>query len=297
MPSLPVLRSFAAVCGVVVLAGCASTIDAGEASVTTNSSGQAGRVAAAPLTMPTFPASAPSVAPNVPAPVPSAPSTVVSRASASNSIAGFGRAKAYPRPLVFSLPPAPAGKVVYLTFDDGPSRYTAPVLNLLKKYNAKATFFVIGNQVSKGRATVQRTYREGHAVENHTWNHPTLTRLTATQFTSQVTRTNKAVRDATGDVPECLRAPYGSVNGNVLLRAQRLRMPVIQWTVDSRDWSKPGTSRIVANVMKKVKDGSVVLLHDGGGNRAQTVSAVKYLLPKLKKKGYVIKALPCGRNG
>jgi peptidoglycan/xylan/chitin deacetylase (PgdA/CDA1 family) len=189
------------------------------------------------------------------------------------------------------------GKIVYLTFDDGPTPYTTEVLTLLKQYNAKATFFVIGNQVGKRTPTVKRAYRDGHAVENHTWSHPALTGLTWSQFRSQVARTNVAVGQATGDSPECLRAPYGSINRNVLLRAQRFNMPVIQWSIDSRDWAKPGTYRIVRNVLNNVKDGSIVLMHDGGGNRAQTVAALKYILPSLRKQGYAIRALPCGVNG
>jgi peptidoglycan/xylan/chitin deacetylase (PgdA/CDA1 family) len=221
----------------------------------------------------------------------------VARTSASNSTAGFGRVTAYPRPVVFKLPAVPRGKIVYLTFDDGPTPYTTQVLTLLKQYNAKATFFVIGNQVGKRVPTVQRAYRDGHAVENHTWNHPALTGLTWSQFRSQVARANVAVAQATGDSPECLRAPYGAINRSVLLRAQRFNMPVIQWSIDSRDWSKPGTYKIVRNVLNNVKDGSIVLMHDGGGNRAQTVAALKYILPSLRKQGYAIRALPCGVNG
>lgn len=289
MPSLPLVRTFAAVCGVIVLAGCGSTISAGEGTVQTDGAGESGRVAAAPLTSPTVAA---PVAPAVP--VSRVP---VSRASSSNSTAGFGPVTSYPRPAVFSLPPVPRGKIVYLTFDDGPTPYTTEVLTLLKQYNAKATFFVIGNQVSKRIPTVKRAYRDGHAVENHTWSHPKLTGLTWTQFRSQVARTNTAVAQAAGDSPECLRAPYGSINRNVLLRAQRFNMPVIQWSIDSRDWAKPGTYRIVRNVLGNVKDGSIVLMHDGGGNRAQTVAALKYILPSLRKQGYAIRALPCGVNG
>jgi peptidoglycan/xylan/chitin deacetylase (PgdA/CDA1 family) len=294
MPSLPLVRTFAAVCGVIVLAGCASTISAGEPTVESDGSGESGRVAAAPLTSPTVAA---PVAPAVPiAPAVAAPPVAVSRASGSNSTAGFGPVTAYPRPAIYSLPPAKRGKIVYLTFDDGPTPYTTEVLTLLKRYNAKATFFVIGNQVGKRIPTVKRAYRDGHAVENHTWSHPTLTRLTWSQFRSQVARTNVAIAQATGDAPECLRAPYGTIDRNVLLRAQRFNLPAIQWSIDSRDWAKPGTSRIVRNVLGNVKDGSIVLMHDGGGNRAQTVAALKYILPALRKQGYAIRALPCGVN-
>jgi peptidoglycan/xylan/chitin deacetylase (PgdA/CDA1 family) len=217
--------------------------------------------------------------------------------AASNSTAGFAFKKGYPRPVVFSMPPAPRGKVVYLTFDDGPTPTTRKVLSLLEQYDAKATFFVIGAKVGQRPGTVKRAYREGHAVENHTWNHPSLKGLTKAQFRSQIARTSNAVRKATGDAPECLRAPYGIVNRTVLARAQRLNMPVIMWNVDSRDWAKPGAPKIARRVLKNVKDGSVVLMHDGGGKRSQTVAALKIILPQLQKRGYTMLALPCGRNG
>jgi peptidoglycan/xylan/chitin deacetylase (PgdA/CDA1 family) len=123
-----------------------------------------------------------------------------------------------------------------------------------------------------------------------------LTKLTWAQFQSQIERTNAAVGRATGDAPECIRPPYGITNRNVLLRAQKFHMPLVMWSIDSRDWARPGTSRIVRNVMSKVKDGSIVLMHDGGGPRAQTVAALKVLLPSLRKQGYAIRALPCGVN-
>jgi peptidoglycan/xylan/chitin deacetylase (PgdA/CDA1 family) len=226
-----------------------------------------------------------------------APLTETPRVTASNSTAGFVFKKGYPQRAAFSMPPAPRGKVVYLTFDDGPTRYTNKVLTLLDQYNAKATFFVIGEQVRQGPATIRRAYREGHAVENHTWSHPSLKGLTRAQFRSQVARTNAAIRKATGDAPECLRPPYGITSRTVLARAQRLRMPVVMWSVDSRDWAKPGAPKIARKVLKNVKDGSIVLMHDGGGKRGQTVAALKTILPQLKKRGYTMLALPCGRNG
>lgn len=244
----------------------------------------AGRIAAAPLVVPGADLAEGATPP-------SGGAEAATAATVTRS--GFGRAATYPRPAVFRLAPVDRGQVVYLTFDDGPTQYTPQILDLLKKHNAKATFFVVGQQVSKRSRTVARAYREGHAVENHTWNHPTLTRLTWAQFRSQIARTNGAVKKTTGNAPECVRPPYGTYNKGTLIRAERFNMPVIRWSVDSRDWDTPGTGRIVANVLKNVKDGSIVLMHDGGGPRQQTVAAVKYLLPQLRARGYAIRALPC----
>ena len=195
-------------------------------------------------------------------------------------------------PPIFSGPLGTPGKVVYLTFDDGPTATTTTLLDLLARNRAKATFFALGNNVVERPRTAARAVREGHAVENHSWSHPRLTGLDWAAFYRQISKTNTAIKTVTGDAPECLRAPYGIYDGGTLLRAQRFGMPLVQWSVDSRDWSRPGTKAIVRNVLSNVRNGSIVLLHDGGGNRQQTIDAVRILLPELRERGYVMRALP-----
>ena len=180
-----------------------------------------------------------------------------------------------------------AGKVVYITFDDGPSaRYTPEILQVLSKYGVHATFFEVGQNVAGQPSLTSRVYRQGHSVQNHSWSHPDLRHLSAGQFAYQVTATDRQIRSHTGYQPCCLRPPYGAVDATVRARAAALGKKLALWTVDPRDWSRPGVAAIKARVLQQVRPGSVVLLHDGGGDRSQTVAALGDILKTLKARGY-----------
>jgi peptidoglycan/xylan/chitin deacetylase (PgdA/CDA1 family) len=185
-------------------------------------------------------------------------------------------------------------KYVVLTFDDGPDiEYTPKVLDILAKYDAKATFFEIGQSVQKHPELTKRIHDAGHSVENHTWTHADLRKLSAPAFRQQVMSTDQAIRAQIGTTPGCLRPPYGGVSATVRQRAKALGKDLVLWTVDSRDWTKPGTTAIVQHVMKNVHSGSVILMHDGGGNRSQTVAALPAILKTLKAQGYGFRTLTC----
>jgi len=192
-----------------------------------------------------------------------------------------------------SKPPLPT-KYVVLTFDDGPdAAYTPQILGILAKYEAKATFFEVGKNVAKHPELTKRIHDAGHSVQNHTWTHADLRHLSATAFKQQVTATDQAIRAQIGSTPGCLRPPYGGVNPTVKQRAKALGKDLVVWTVDSRDWTRPGTAAVVQRVMKSVHSGSVILMHDGGGNRTQTVAALPTILKSLKAKGYGFRTLSC----
>jgi peptidoglycan-N-acetylglucosamine deacetylase len=185
-------------------------------------------------------------------------------------------------------------KYVVLTFDDGPdAAYTPKILDILAKYEAKATFFEIGKNVKKHPELSKRIHDAGHSVQNHTWTHADLRHLSATAFRQQVTSTDQAIQSAIGSTPGCLRPPYGGMDPTVRQRAKALGKDLVVWTVDSRDWTKPGTTAIVQRVLKNVHSGSVILMHDGGGNRTQTVAALPTILKSLKAKGYGFRTLTC----
>ncbi|GAA3106504.1 hypothetical protein GCM10010530_32630 [Kribbella aluminosa] len=185
-------------------------------------------------------------------------------------------------------------KYVVLTFDDGPdAEYTPKVLGVLAKYDAKATFFEVGQNVRKHPELTKRIHDAGHSVQNHTWDHRDLRKLTAAKFQQEVTSTDQAIRVQIGSTPGCLRPPYGGVSATVRQRARQLGKDLVVWTVDSRDWTKPGTAAIVQRVLKNVHSGSVILMHDGGGNRAQTVAALPAILTALKAQGYGFRTLTC----
>ncbi|MFI9363750.1 polysaccharide deacetylase family protein [Kitasatospora sp. NPDC053057] len=182
---------------------------------------------------------------------------------------------------------ARGGKVVYLTFDDGPSpAYTPRILSILNRYGVHATFFEIGENVAAHPALTAQVARQGHSVQNHSWSHPDLRRLSASSFNSQVGDTDRVIRAQTGHAPKCLRPPYGAVNGTVRSRAAALGKQVVLWSVDPADWSRPGTGAIQSRVLRNVRPGSVILLHDGGGDRSQTVAALPTILSTLKARGY-----------
>ncbi|MEY9864569.1 peptidoglycan/xylan/chitin deacetylase (PgdA/CDA1 family) [Catenulispora sp. GAS73] len=185
-----------------------------------------------------------------------------------------------------AAPAAAAGKVVSITFDDGPSPYTPQVLRILAQYGVHATFFEVGQNVAARPALTSQVYRQGNSVQNHTWSHPDLRKLSASQFTYQVSATDGQIRSHTGYRPCCLRPPYGAVNADVRSRASALGKKIALWTVDPRDWSRPGTATIQNRVLSQVRPGSVVVLHDGGGDRSQTVAALGGILKTLKARGY-----------
>ena len=187
-----------------------------------------------------------------------------------------------------AAPAAAAGKsqVVYITFDDGPSVYTPQVLKVLSQYGVHATFFEVGQMVAAHPSSTSQVYRQGNSVQNHTWSHPDLRKLTAAQFADQVSATDRQIRSHTGYLPCCLRPPFGAVDATVRARAAGLGKKIALWTVDPRDWSRPGATAIRNRVLSQVRPGSVVLLHDGGGDRSQTVAALGGILRTLKAKGY-----------
>jgi peptidoglycan-N-acetylglucosamine deacetylase len=190
--------------------------------------------------------------------------------------------------VTLSAAPAAAAskKVVYITFDDGPSRYTPQVLKVLAQYGVHATFFEVGQNVAAHPSLTSQVYRRGNSVQNHSWSHPDLRHLTAAQIQYQVSATDRQILAHTGYRPCCLRPPYGAVNGAVRAQASALGKQLVLWTVDPRDWSRPGTATIRNRVLSKVRPGSVVLLHDGGGDRSQTVAALSGILRTLKARGY-----------
>ena len=195
-------------------------------------------------------------------------------------------------PALYKGPKPSSGKVIYLTFDDGPSKYTPAIVKLLRDYHAHATFFVIGSQIRTREGTLKATASAGNPINNHTWNHPVLPRLTNTGISSQFVRTNRAIRAQGLPQPKCDRPPYGSYTQRSKGVSDRLGMRTIIWSLDTNDWRKPGAAVIARRVNYGARNGTIVLMHDGGGNRSQTVAALRSILRTLGHQGYTISALP-----
>jgi peptidoglycan-N-acetylglucosamine deacetylase len=178
-------------------------------------------------------------------------------------------------------------KAIALTIDDGPNAiYTPQVLQLLAKYRVTAMFSMIGTEVDALPGVAKEVADAGHEIANHTWRHLDLGTMAASAVTSEMDQATDAIHTATGIVPSRFRAPYGVWSATVLRHCAQTGMTPIDWSVDPRDWARPGVSAIVNNIMHNTSGGSIILEHDGGGNRAETVAALKIVIPRLLDAGY-----------
>jgi peptidoglycan-N-acetylglucosamine deacetylase len=178
-------------------------------------------------------------------------------------------------------------KVIALTIDDGPSPvYTPQVLQILAEYGITASFSMIGENVTYYPSLAQEVAAAGHTIVNHTWNHANLTAMRTTQMHSEIGQATDAIHTATGVRPHLFRAPYGAWSRMVLDYCASEKLTALDWSVDPRDWSRPGVSEIVSTIMRTTKTGSIILEHDGGGDRSQTVAALKIVIPRLLDEGY-----------
>ena len=184
-------------------------------------------------------------------------------------------------------PPAvlvPPPGTVALTFDDGPHPVNTPlVLDALAKAGVKATFFVMGSKADRYPEIVARIVREGHSVQNHSYNHTLLSGLSYAVVSSEITRGKDAVTRAAGYPPRCFRPPFGGVNDTVRSAAAAAGQAVIMWTVDPQDWRQQGRAAITAHVVQNSTSGSIILLHDA--TSSETAAAVPGIAAGLREKG------------
>jgi polysaccharide deacetylase family sporulation protein PdaB len=180
-------------------------------------------------------------------------------------------------------------KVIALTFDDGPHPvYTKQILKLLDKYNAKATFFVVGQRAKNNPDIIKQLQENGHEIGNHTYRHPSVSSITSSGLQKEIEDTDSTIYSITKTFPKLFRPPGGVYNEKVVEAAKHGNHLVVMWswTQDTKDWSNPGTKRIADKVCKNARPGNIVLFHDLGGNRTQTVKAVEIILDRLSKEGY-----------
>lgn len=178
-------------------------------------------------------------------------------------------------------------KAVALTFDDGPHpKHTAEILDILSNYNAKATFFVVGENAEKNTDLILRQYNEGHEIANHTYTHPLKT--TPAKLEIELKQTDELIFSITGTHPALFRPVEGQYTDQMIQSVVKKGYQVVMWSwhQDTEDWKNPGVHRIEKTVLKGVKPGNIILFHDGGGNRRQTVEALEKIIPELKKQGY-----------
>jgi peptidoglycan/xylan/chitin deacetylase (PgdA/CDA1 family) len=183
------------------------------------------------------------------------------------------------------LPAAPPNAIA-LTIDDGPQpEWTPRMLDLLAEHGVSATFSLIGIQVKQFPKLARRIVDAGHLLCNHTMTHPLdIASLSARKVDKEITEAHVRIADATGVAPAFFRSPGGAWSRAVFGSAARHGMVPIDWDIDPRDWSRPGT-RHIKHSMLAAKGGDILLCHDGGGDRSETIKALRTVIPALKKRG------------
>lgn len=169
---------------------------------------------------------------------------------------------------------------IALTFDDGPSKYTKKIVELLKKYDAVGTFFIIGNKVEIYDETIKLMYQNGNEIGNHSYDHKWLTRLTDDELNEQIEKTNEIIKKTTGVAPLLLRPSYGAINKKL---RENIKLDIVMWDVDTRDWEIKNYKKIADKALSKIKDGDIILMHDV---YERTYKALEIMLPKLKEQGF-----------
>jgi polysaccharide deacetylase family sporulation protein PdaB len=181
-------------------------------------------------------------------------------------------------------------KLIALTFDDGPDPSDTPViLDLLKQFNAKATFFVVGKKVELYPELAKREIMDGHEIANHTYSHRYFNEhMSEEKIQNEIIKAEQIILKTTGQKPNLFRPPGGFYYENIVLAAKKSGYLVVLWSwhQDSKDWTTPGVNKIVKHVLQKSKNGDIVLLHDYVEGKTQTIEALKQILPKLKERGY-----------
>jgi peptidoglycan/xylan/chitin deacetylase (PgdA/CDA1 family) len=185
----------------------------------------------------------------------------------------------------------PARREVAIGFDDGPYPDTPAFVRMLARSHAQATFFMIGRQVtSEYRETILRELREGDVPGDHTFTHPDLTR--SREVRGQLDSTIAAIRAQSGYKPCVFRPPYGDVNASVVRTAGALGLATVGWNVDPSDYARPGIATIKRRVLEQVQPGSIIISHDGGGPRGQTLAAYPKIIAALHRRGYRVVTIP-----
>ncbi len=189
---------------------------------------------------------------------------------------------------------SPKKKVIALTFDDGPwPTTTDQILDILADNDAKATFFTIGKQIASHTSSVKKMKEAGHQICTHTYDHASgsgrgvnITYMSAPEQKKEIKKGYQAIKDVTGeDASTVVRLPGGNVNEDTYSNLANLITAEINWNIDTEDWSRPGEDAIYKRIVS-ASSGDIILMHDGGGDRTQTVAALKKALPVLKEKGY-----------
>jgi len=184
---------------------------------------------------------------------------------------------------------SPEKKYIALTFDDGPHPYESPrILDILKKYDVKATFFAIGENVRLYPQIVEREIKEGHQVGNHTFHHRKISKMSEKELTAALAKTGDAIYEICEYNTTVFRPPEGFCNEKVSKVAKKLGYNVILWKIDTKDWQGTSAQKMADMVLSSVKNGDIILMHDYISGKSYTAEALDILIPKLKENGYTL---------
>lgn len=189
--------------------------------------------------------------------------------------------------------PAQAGKIVYLTFDDGPNPdYTPRILDILRRKQVHATFFILGSRATQYPELVRRTYREGNEIGNHGYYHTFIVHKSKGWVERDINETDRVIQTLCGEKPRYFRPPGGILSKSDLGLVIGTGHAIAMWTLDTNDWKGIPASQVVDSVLKDVRSNSIVLMHDGVTTSSNTVQALPIVIDALRARGYVFDVLP-----
>jgi polysaccharide deacetylase family sporulation protein PdaB len=187
-------------------------------------------------------------------------------------------------------------KQVALTFDDGPdNHFTIQILDILKKNNVKATFFIVGEKAKAHPEVVKRIVNEGHVIGNHSWDHSDFPKISTDEVKQEISKTQDELYTIVGFRPTLFRPPYGALNSSEINTIASMGLSIIDWSVDTKDWAGTPTQQIIGYVKKELKPGGIILQHCAVGkkeNLSNTVNALEQMIPLLKNEGYDFVTVP-----
>ncbi|BBD56727.1 polysaccharide deacetylase [Planktothrix agardhii NIES-204] len=186
---------------------------------------------------------------------------------------------------VHNVSPRNQEKVIALTFDDGPWPETPKVLTILRQFNVKATFFILGQNLLLYPDIIEQVVQEGHGVGNHTWTH-SYPKMEPQKAKAEIENTSAKLELMTGLKTRLFRPPGGILDNGVADYARSKNYAVIMWSIDTKDFQKPTATVLANRVLNQARPGDIVLMHDGGGNRSETIASLKIIIPELQKRGY-----------
>jgi peptidoglycan-N-acetylglucosamine deacetylase len=184
------------------------------------------------------------------------------------------------------------GRDIALTFDDGPGPYTPQILSVLERHHVPATFFEVGVLERYFHASTAAIVARGYPIGDHTQTHAPMSRLSPKGQQSELLQDAASIGDFGAPFPRLFRPPYGLWNSATLALLKKYRMLMVLWTVDTSDYQEPGTDVIVDRAVAGAKPGAIILMHDAGGNRSETVAALPQIIRRLRARGYKLVTVP-----